>query len=92
MGIILGEIIFDIGGGIFKDKQFKVVQIGGLLGGCILVQYFNVKVDFDLFKDVGVVMGFGGMIVVDEDICMVEFVCFFLIFVMVESCGKCIFC
>ncbi|UCD81279.1 MAG: NADH-quinone oxidoreductase subunit NuoF [Desulfobacterales bacterium] len=92
MGITLGEIIFDIGGGILKDKQFKAVQTGGPLGGCIPAQHLNVKVDFDSLKDVGAVMGSGGMIVVDEDTCMVEFARFFLTFATAESCGKCIPC
>jgi NADH-quinone oxidoreductase subunit F len=92
MGITLGEIIFDIGGGILQDKQFKAVQTGGPLGGCIPVQHLNVKVDFDSLKDVGAVMGSGGMIVVDEDTCMVEFAKFFLTFATAESCGKCIPC
>ena len=92
MGITLGEIIFDIGGGILQDKQFKAVQTGGPLGGCIPAQHLNVKVDFDSLKDVGAVMGSGGMIVVDEDTCMVEFAKFFLTFATAESCGKCIPC
>jgi NADH-quinone oxidoreductase subunit F len=92
MGITLGEIIFDIGGGILKDKQFKAVQTGGPLGGCIPAQQLNVKVDFDSLKEVGAVMGSGGMIVVDEDTCMVEFARFFLTFATAESCGKCIPC
>jgi len=92
MGISLGEIIFDIGGGILKGKQFKAVQTGGPLGGCIPAQHLNVKVDFDSLKEVGAVMGSGGMIVVDEDTCMVEFAKFFLTFATAESCGKCIPC
>jgi NADH-quinone oxidoreductase subunit F len=92
MGISLGEIIFDIGGGILKGKQFKAVQTGGPLGGCIPAQHLNVKVDFDSLKKVGAVMGSGGMIVVDEDTCMVEFAKFFLTFATAESCGKCIPC
>jgi len=92
MGITLGEIIYDIGGGILKDRQFKAVQTGGPLGGCIPSEHLNVKVDFDSLKDVGAVMGSGGMIVVDEDTCMVEFAKFFLTFATAESCGKCIPC
>ncbi|MBI4766615.1 MAG: FAD-dependent oxidoreductase [Deltaproteobacteria bacterium] len=92
MGITLGEIIFDIGGGIFKDKRFKAVQTGGPLGGCIPPQHLNVEVDFDSLQEVGAVMGSGGMIVVDEDTCMVEFSKFFLKFAQAESCGKCIPC
>jgi len=92
MGITLGEIIFDIGGGIPEGKQFKAVQTGGPLGGCIPAQHLNVKVDFDSLKEVGAVMGSGGMIVVDEETCMVEFATFFLTFASAESCGKCIPC
>jgi NADH-quinone oxidoreductase subunit F len=92
MGITLGEIIFDIGGGVPNGKTFKAVQTGGPLGGCIPVQHLNVQVDFDSLKEVGAVMGSGGMIVVDEDTCMVEFAKFFLTFATAESCGKCVPC
>ena len=92
MGITLGEIIFDIGGGIPDGKQYKAVQTGGPLGGCIPAQHLNVQVDFDSLKEVGAVMGSGGMIVVDEDTCMVEFAKFFLQFATAESCGKCVPC
>ena len=92
MGITLGEIIFDIGGGIPKGKKFKAVQTGGPLGGCIPAQHLNVQVDFDSLQEVGAVMGSGGMIVVDEDTCMVEFSKFFLNFAQAESCGKCVPC
>jgi NADH-quinone oxidoreductase subunit F len=92
MGITLGEIIFDIGGGVLNGKTFKAVQTGGPLGGCIPAEHLNVQVDFDSLKKVGAVMGSGGMIVVDEDTCMVEFAKFFLTFATAESCGKCIPC
>ena len=92
MGITLGEIIFDIGGGIPQGKKFKAVQTGGPLGGCIPAQHLNVQVDFDSLQEVGAVMGSGGMIVVDEDTCMVEFSKFFLNFAQAESCGKCVPC
>jgi NADH-quinone oxidoreductase subunit F len=92
MGITLGEIIFDVGGGIVEGRKFKAVQTGGPLGGCIPAQHLNVKVDFDSLREVGAVMGSGGMIVVDEDTCMVEFAKFFLTFAAAESCGKCIPC
>ena len=92
MGITLGKIIFDIGGGIPKGKKFKAVQTGGPLGGCIGVENLNVPVDFDSLKDLGAVMGSGGMIVVDEDTCMVELAKFFLTFATAESCGKCVPC
>ena len=92
MGITLGEIIFDIGGGIPDGKKFKAVQTGGPLGGCLPTEHLNVQVDFDSLKAAGAVMGSGGMIVVDEDTCMVEFSKFFLQFASAESCGKCIPC
>ena len=92
MGITLGEIVFDIGGGIPNGKKFKAVQTGGPLGGCIGVEHLNVPVDFDSLKDLGAVMGSGGMIVVDENTCMVELAKFFLTFATAESCGKCVPC
>jgi len=92
MGITLGEIIFDIGGGPPAGKKFKAVQTGGPLGGCLGVEALNVAVDFDSLKEMGAVMGSGGMIVVDEDTCMVEFAKFFLEFATAESCGKCVPC
>ena len=92
MGITLGEIIFDIGGGVPNGKQFKAVQTGGPLGGCLPAEHLNTPVDFDSLKQAGAVMGSGGMIVVDEDTCMVEFSKFFLTFAQAESCGKCIPC
>ena len=92
MGIPLGEIIFDVGGGVPNGKKFKAVQTGGPLGGCIPVEHLNVRVDFDSLKEVGAVMGSGGMIVVDDDTCLVEFAKFFLTFAAAESCGKCVPC
>ncbi len=92
MGITMGEIIFDIGGGVLKDKQFKAVQTGGPLGGCLPASGLNLSVDFDSLIKAGAVMGSGGMIVVDEDTCMVEFSKFFLTFATAESCGKCVPC
>ena len=92
MGITVGEIVFDIGGGIPKNKRFKAVQTGGPLGGCIPASGLNLQVDFDALKEAGAVMGSGGMIVVDEDTCMVEFSKFFLTFATAESCGKCVPC
>jgi NADH-quinone oxidoreductase subunit F len=92
MGITVGEIIYDIGGGIPDGKKFKAVQTGGPLGGCIPAEHLNVKVDFDSLREIGAVMGSGGMIVVDEDTCMAEFSKFFLTFATAESCGKCVPC
>jgi NADH:ubiquinone oxidoreductase subunit F (NADH-binding)/CBS domain-containing protein/(2Fe-2S) ferredoxin/Pyruvate/2-oxoacid:ferredoxin oxidoreductase delta subunit len=89
MGITLREIIFDIGGGILNNKKFKAVQTGGPSGGCIPEQYLDLHVDFDSLAKVGSIMGSGGMVVMDEDNCMVDIAKFFLSFTQAESCGKC---
>jgi NADH:ubiquinone oxidoreductase subunit F (NADH-binding)/CBS domain-containing protein/(2Fe-2S) ferredoxin/NAD-dependent dihydropyrimidine dehydrogenase PreA subunit len=89
MGISLREIIFDIGGGIIGNKKFKAVQTGGPSGGCIPEQYLNLPVDFDSLWKVGSIMGSGGMVVMDEDTCMVDVAKYFLSFTQAESCGKC---
>jgi NADH:ubiquinone oxidoreductase subunit F (NADH-binding)/CBS domain-containing protein/(2Fe-2S) ferredoxin len=89
MGITLREIIFDIGGGIIGNKQFKAVQTGGPSGGCIPEQYLDLPVDFDSLWKVGSIMGSGGMVVMDEDTCMVDIAKYFLSFTQAESCGKC---
>ncbi|GAB4390789.1 MAG: NADH-quinone oxidoreductase subunit NuoF [Thermodesulfovibrionales bacterium] len=89
MGITLREIIFDIGGGIIGDRKFKAVQTGGPSGGCIPEQYLDMSVDFDSLRSVGSMMGSGGMVVMDEDTCMVDVAKFFLSFTQSESCGKC---
>ena len=92
MGISLGEVIYDLGGGIRGGKKLKAVQIGGPSGGCIPVGYLNVKIDYDSLKELGAIMGSGGLIVMDEDTCMVDLARFFLEFVQDESCGKCTPC
>ncbi|GAB4518935.1 MAG: NADH-quinone oxidoreductase subunit NuoF [Anaerolineae bacterium] len=92
MGITLREIIEDIGGGVPDGKAFKAVQTGGPLGGCLPASQLDTPVDYDSLQAAGAVMGSGGMIVVDEDTCMVEFARFFLDFAAAESCGKCIPC
>ncbi len=92
MGITLREIIYDIGGGVPKKKQFKAVQTGGPLGGCLPAEALDTPVDFDSLVQAGATMGSGGMIVVDQDTCMVEFAKYFLTFASAESCGKCIPC
>lgn len=92
MGITLREIIFDVGGGIPRRKQFKAVQTGGPLGGCLPSEALDTPVDFDSLVAAGATMGSGGMIVVDEDTCMVEFAKYFLEFATAESCGKCVPC
>jgi NADH-quinone oxidoreductase subunit F/NADP-reducing hydrogenase subunit HndC len=89
MGITLREIIYDIGGGILGNKKFKAVQTGGPSGGCIPSKYLDLPVDFDSLVSVGSMMGSGGMVVIDEDNCMVDVAKFFLSFTQSESCGKC---
>jgi NADH-quinone oxidoreductase subunit F/NADP-reducing hydrogenase subunit HndC len=90
MGITLREIIFDIGGGMLNpDKAFKAVQTGGPSGGCIPAQFLDMQVDFDTLATVGSIMGSGGMVVLDEDDCMVDVAKYFLSFTKSESCGKC---
>jgi NAD-dependent dihydropyrimidine dehydrogenase PreA subunit len=89
MGITLREIIYDIGGGIIQNKKFKAVQTGGPSGGCIPEQYLDLSVDFDSLSKVGSIMGSGGMVVMDEDTCIVDVAKFFLSFTQSESCGKC---
>jgi NADH:ubiquinone oxidoreductase subunit F (NADH-binding)/Fe-S-cluster-containing hydrogenase component 2/(2Fe-2S) ferredoxin len=92
MGITLREIIFDIGGGIWNNKKFKAVQTGGPSGGCIPEQHLDLPVDFGSLSKVGSIMGSGGMVVMDEDNCMVDVAKFFLSFTQSESCGKCPTC
>lgn len=92
MGIPLGDIIFDVGGGIPGGRLFKAVQTGGPLGGCLPASSLNTPVDFDSLQEAGAVMGSGGMIVVDDDTCMVELAQYFLTFAAAESCGKCAPC
>ncbi len=92
MGTTLRELVYDIGGGIAKDKQFKAVQIGGPSGGCLPETLLNVPIDYDSLREAGSMMGSGGMIVMDEDNCMVDAARFFLDFSTKESCGKCTMC
>ena len=92
MGITLREIIYDIGGGIPDKKEFKAVQTGGPLGGCLPMEALDTPVDFDSLTAAGATMGSGGMIVVDQDTCMVELARYFLTFASAESCGKCVPC
>lgn len=89
MGITLREIIYDIGGGILDGKKFKAVQTGGPSGGCLPEEFLDLKVDFDSLTKVGSMMGSGGMVVMDEDTCVVDVAKFFLSFTKEESCGKC---
>jgi NADH-quinone oxidoreductase subunit F len=92
MGIPLREIIFDIGGGIPGGKKFKAVQTGGPSGGCIPESMLDIPVDYDELTKAGSMMGSGGMIVMDEDTCMVDVARYFLNFLKGESCGKCVAC
>jgi len=92
MGITLRDIIYKLGGGIPGDKKFKAVQTGGPSGGCIPEAQLDMKVDFDELAKAGSMMGSGGMIVMDEDTCMVDVARYFLDFLSDESCGKCVPC
>jgi len=92
MGITLRQIIYDIGGGIKEGKKFKGVQTGGPSGGILGEQHLDLPIDYDRLVEAGSMMGSGGMIVMDEDNCMVDFARFFLAFLEDESCGKCIPC
>ncbi len=89
MGTTIGEIVYDIGGGLTKGKKFKAVQTGGPSGGCIPAQFLNTPVDYESLAQLGTIMGSGGFIVMDEDTCMVDLAKFFLEFIQSESCGKC---
>ena len=92
MGITLREIIYDIGGGIPNNKKFKAVQTGGPSGGCIPENLIDTAVDFDELSKLGSMMGSGGMIVMDEDTCMVDVARYFINFLVDESCGNCVPC
>ena len=89
MGMTLRKIVYDIGGGIQKDLQFKAAQMGGPSGGCVPAQFLDLPIDYDSVKDIGAIMGSGGLIVMDEHTCMVDMARFFMDFVQEESCGKC---
>ena len=92
MGITLKEIVHEIGGGIPNGKEFKAVQTGGPSGGCIPKKYEDIQIDYDNLVAIGSMMGSGGMIVMDEDTCMVDIAKFFMKFMVEESCGKCAPC
>jgi len=92
MGMSLRDVIYGIGGGIKQDKDFKAVQMGGPSGGCIPKSLIDTPVDYDSINKTGAIMGSGGMVVMDEDTCMVDMARFFLDFTCKESCGKCIYC
>ncbi|MCS7221434.1 MAG: NADH-quinone oxidoreductase subunit NuoF [Anaerolineae bacterium] len=92
LGITLREVIYDVGGGIKDDKAFKAVQTGGPMGGCLPAEYLDMEVDYESLTAAGSIMGSGGMIVMDEDTCMVDIARFFMEFTQDESCGKCVPC
>jgi NADH:ubiquinone oxidoreductase subunit F (NADH-binding) len=92
MGITLEEIIYDIGYGTPNGKKIKAIQTGGPSGGCIPRDLFNLPIDYESLKQAGSIMGSGGMIVMDEDTCMVDFARYFINFLQAESCGKCSSC
>jgi NADP-reducing hydrogenase subunit HndC len=92
MGTTLRDIIFEIGGGIKDGKKFKAVQTGGPSGGCLTEKHLDIQIDFDSLTAAGSMMGSGGMIVMDEDDCMVSIAKFYLDFTVEESCGKCAPC
>lgn len=92
MGVTLRSLIFDVCGGIPRKKRFKAVQIGGPSGGCLPEEYLDTPIDFDSLTQAGAMMGSGGMVVMDEDACMIDVARYFLDFTQNESCGKCTFC
>lgn len=92
MGTTLREIIYDIGGGMRGDSEFKAVQIGGPSGGCLTKEHLDLPLDFDSLKKVGAMVGSGGLVVMDKNTCMVEVARFFMSFTQNESCGKCVPC
>jgi len=92
MGISLRKLIFDIGGGIPNGKAFKAAQIGGPSGGCIPAEHLDAPIDYESLVALGAIVGSGGLVVADEDTCMVDFARYFMAFTQEESCGKCVPC
>ncbi|MFC2018206.1 NADH-ubiquinone oxidoreductase-F iron-sulfur binding region domain-containing protein [Chloroflexota bacterium] len=92
MGTTLHKLIHEIGGGVPEDRKLKAIQIGGPSGGCLPEDMLGIRVDFDSLKDAGAMMGSGGMVVLDENNCMIDTALYFLDFIQKESCGKCTFC
>ncbi len=92
MGMPLRDVIFEIGGGIKNDREFKAVQLGGPSGGCVPASLLDTPVDYESLNQTGAIMGSGGMVVMDDRTCMVDVAKFFLHFTQEESCGKCTFC
>jgi len=92
MGTPIRTVVFDIGGGAVNGKQIKAVQIGGPSGGCLPVDKFDLPIDFDILSEAGSMVGSGGMVVMDEESCMIDVTKYFLTFLQDESCGKCLPC
>jgi len=92
IGIPVREVVFDVGGGVPRGRRFKAVQMGGPSGGCVPERYLDLPVDYGSLEAIGAIMGSGGMVVMDEDTCMVDTARYFLAFTQVESCGKCVPC
>lgn len=92
MGVTLREVVFDIGGGIRNDGTFKAVQIGGPSGGCLTADHLDLPLDFDSLQKAGAMIGSGGLVVMDQNTCIVEVARFFMNFTQYESCGKCVLC
>ncbi len=92
MGATLRQIVFDIGGGIPDDREFKAAQLGGPSGGCVPAEFLDHPIDYDSLQEIGAIMGSGGLIVMDQTTCMVDIARFFTDFVQSESCGKCVPC
>jgi NADH-quinone oxidoreductase subunit F len=92
IGATIKDVVFEIGGGIPKGRKFKAVQMGGPSGGCVPAQFLNLSIDYDTIQRIGAIMGSGGLVVLDENNCMVEIARFFLSFTQSESCGKCAPC
>jgi NADH-quinone oxidoreductase subunit F len=92
IGVPVGEVIFNVGGGIPRGRKFKAVQMGGPSGGCVSVKHLGLPIDYGSLEAIGAIMGSGGMVVMDENTCMVDVARFFLSFTQTESCGKCVPC
>lgn len=92
MGVSVSDVVYKIGGGIRGGNKFKAVQIGGPSGGCLTKEQLNIPLDFDSLQEVGAMVGSGGLVVMDENTCVVEVARFFMNFIQTESCGKCTFC
>ncbi|MBI5032389.1 MAG: NADH-quinone oxidoreductase subunit NuoF [Chloroflexi bacterium] len=92
LGITLGEVVFDVAGGIKNGKKFKAIQTGGPMGGCIPEHFLETPIDYENLAALGSIMGSGGLVVMDEDTCMVDIARFFMDFTQDESCGKCVPC